>query len=63
MSTEKKIDIYRAWSKDWNKSLTFYSTIINSKYWGKFKNKLTILLGEEWGFELAIKEKISTDIN
>lgn len=59
----KQIDVYRAWSKDWTKSVTFYGTIINSKYWDRFKDKLTSLLGDEWGYELAITQKISTDIN
>lgn len=59
----KQIDIYRAWSKDWSKSLTFYGTIINSKSWDRFKNKVTNLLGENWGYELAITEKIKSDLN
>lgn len=57
-----KVDVYRAWSADWSKSLTFYGTIINSKHWNKFKQKVTSLLGEGWGWELATNEKISTDI-
>ena len=63
MTNQKMPQIYRAWSADWSKSLTFYGTIINSKYWQKFKNKVTGLLGEGWGWELAINEKIKTDIN
>lgn len=59
----KPIDVYRAWSKDWSKSLTFYGTIINSKYWEKFKKKVDGLLGEDWGWELAINDKVATDIN
>lgn len=63
MKSAKNIDVYRAWSADWSKSLTFYGTIINSNHWERFQKKVTSILGEGWGWELAINEKIKTDIN
>lgn len=53
---------YRAWSADWGKSLTFFGTIINTKDWNKFTDKVTSILGYGWRFELAIIKKIETDI-
>lgn len=56
-------ELFRAWSNDWTKSLTFDSDIINSKVWVKFKAHLTKVLGNEYNWERAMNSAINSDLS